>query len=75
MGNRFQSHGAPNKGKQGHLFCMGNEYSKGRGGYYLAKAQLENRLPHILQVMVIRPPPREILALKIRQRSQALLLW
>ena len=42
-----------NKGKQGHLFWMGNEYSKVRGGYSLAKAQLENVLPHILQVTVI----------------------
>ena len=34
---------------------MGNEDSNERGGYSLAQAQLENMLPHPLQVMVIRP--------------------
>ena len=43
------------KGSRGHLFQMGNEYSKGRGGYLLAQAQVENMLPHTLQVVVIRP--------------------
>ena len=44
-----------NKGKQGHLFQKGNEYSKGRGGYSLAQPQLENMLLHTLQVVIIRP--------------------
>ncbi len=44
-----------NKGKQGHFILDGDEYSKGRGGDSLAPAQLENRLPHTLQAMVIRP--------------------
>ena len=46
---------SPNKGKEGHLFQMGNEYSKGRGKYALAQTQIENMLPHTLQVMVTRP--------------------
>ena len=37
------------------LFWMGNEYSKGTSGHSLAQAQLENMLPHTLQVLVIRP--------------------
>ena len=40
---------------QGFIFWVGNEYSKGGGGHLLAQAQLENMLPHPLQVMVMRP--------------------
>ena len=46
---------SPNKGKQGHLLGMGNEHSKGRGGYWLVQAQLENMLPRTSHVIVIRP--------------------
>lgn len=53
--NHFQSHGIPNKGKQGPFILDGNEYSKQRGGYSLAQAQLENMLPHTLQVKAVRP--------------------
>ena len=43
----------PNNRKEGHLFGMGNEYSRARGGNPLAQAQLENVLPRTLQVMAI----------------------
>ena len=37
------------------LFRLEDEYPEGRGGYPLAQAQLENMLPHTLQVRAIRP--------------------
>lgn len=51
----FPKLASPNEGKQGRLFPMGNEYSKGRGGFWLEQAHLENKPPHKLQVMLIRP--------------------
>ena len=55
MRNHFQSQGVPGQREAGTVISDGNEYSKGGGGYLLAQPQLENMLPHTLQVMLIRP--------------------